>query len=61
MASTLFVALSNIKGVLSRLIGNLLLLLQFMICKKSAEISSFIVFVSGLLVCTVVSSANKSQ
>ena len=32
-----------------------------MICKKSAGISSFIVFVSGLLVCTVVSSANKSQ
>ena len=53
--------LPSIYVVLSRFIGNLLRLLQFIISKKSAEISSLILFVSELLVCTVVSSANKSQ
>ena len=61
MGSNLCFALSNIYVVLSRFIGNLLRLLQFIISTKSAEISSLILFLSELLVCTVVSSANKSQ
>ena len=58
-----FLALNNMYVVLSKLMGNLfrLLLDQYMICNRSAEISSFIVSISVLLVCTVASSANKSQ
>ena len=56
-----FLALNNMYVVLSKLMGNLFRLLQYMICNRSAEISSFIVFISVLLVCTVASSANKSQ
>ena len=56
-----FLALNNMYVVLSKLMGNLFRLLQYMICNRSAEISSFIVSISVLLVCTVASSANKSQ
>ena len=56
-----FLALNNMYVVLSKLMGNLFRLLQYMICNKSAEISSFIVSILELLVCTVASSANKYQ
>ena len=46
----LFLALSNMYFVLSKLMGNLFLLLQYIICKRSAEISSFILSLSVLLV-----------
>ena len=47
----LFRALINMCVVLSKLLGNLFLLLQFKICNRSVEISSFILFLSPLLVC----------
>ena len=56
-----FLALNNMYVVLSKLMGNLFRLLQYMIYNRSSEISPFIVSISVLLVCTVASSANKSQ
>ena len=57
----IFLALTYMYVVLSKLMVNLFRLLQYIICKRSAEITSFIVSLSVLLVCTVASPANKSQ